>query len=168
LRTDNAYFLKDKFVVLLKGRKAVLMSAGYVIAGVSKDDLLEYLKNIHEITVEDHPDSNDYKVLTMKVDPKYLLRKRMALGNLLAKTSDAAITPDSLSEGTTTASVFINMGASDTENTWFEGFAVSVRHPETILETIVEHLRNIGVETQWASEHQELYQKLADCEDEDE
>jgi len=137
------------------------MSVCYVISGVSKEALLKHIKNIPEITVNDHPYAGDYKVLTMEIGPDYSLRKRVALGNFMAKISDGNITPDSLPEGTATASVFISMDIADKDNTWFEGFGVSTHHPETILAAIVEHLKSIGIESRWATEHEDLYRELA-------
>lgn len=118
------------------------MSTEYVVPNVSLERVLEAAAADDDIVVFDHGD--DYE-LSMPIDPQYSLAKRVKLANFLD------LPPDDLQQGTNKATVLL-LKVPDEINAWFMGRAVSMNHPELILERIAQIL-----DAPWFSEHDEEY-----------
>lgn len=128
------------------------MTVSYVIPGINRNNVLKAAIDIG-LRVEDK--GNTYR-LTLEIDPKYSLRKRMKLANM------ANIPADDVQHGDESSSIFIDK-TPDTENCWFVGSAVSITHPEVILDKLAEAL-----DSYWLSEHDPEYAQIAGYEDDEE
>jgi len=128
------------------------MSTGYVIPNVSWRQIIQATEAIDDIIVTDEGDSYHFH---MPIDPQYSIKKRINLG-IVTKSP-----PDNIQQGGDTAHVYLYK-TPDPDNAWFEGTAVSVNHPELILNKLTE-----TIEMPWYSEHDETYHIYAGSEEDE-
>jgi hypothetical protein len=126
------------------------MSTSYVIPNISYQKLLRTAEQLPNLLITD--EGNNY-LLRTPIDPHYSLQKRINLG----KTTN--IPPDNIQQGNNTASIRLYK-TEDTNNSWFEGTAVSINHPEIILNKLT-----LAIKIPWYSEHDEEYWTLIPDED---
>jgi len=130
------------------------MSTSYVITGINWQELIKRIPEISGLSVEEK--DGDWLISTS--DPevqKYNLRKRIKMAQMIGTP------PDYVQQGGSDAGVWLHK-TSDPENSWLTGYATSISSPEIVLERIVEYLNNIGLNSYWASEHDEEYDQLAE------
>jgi hypothetical protein len=105
------------------------MSASYVIPNVSQEEIIKIAEQTGLIVA----DKNDHYLISTSINPRYSLQKRARLGQVIN------IPPDNLQQGGDTASVRLYK-TKDADNSWFEMNAVSINHPEIVLDKIAEAL----------------------------
>ena len=132
------------------------MTIEYVILDISWQSLLQKLSEREEFAITE----TEKGVIRIAIDlgrkgDKYSLHKRVALSKVIG------IPPDDVQQGTNEAQIFLNQ-TEDTENTWLSGSAVSITHPELVLDAIVEALG----EHSWYSEYDDMFKILAGWEEE--
>lgn len=129
------------------------MSTSYVIPNVSWQQIIQTAEEIGDMVVTDE---GDYYHFRMPIDPQYSIRKRIGLG--IATESP----PDNIQQGDNTAHIYLYK-TLDHDNAWFEGYGVSINHPELILDKLAE-----AIEMPWYSEHNETYHIYAGREESEE
>jgi hypothetical protein len=141
------------------------MGTSYVVTGISGADLLKELPNIPEITMKFDEKDNSC-LLTTPTDNKYAVRKAAGLAKTVGRILKKEIAPDDTIGGGEVASVWLFQTPKDPDNAWFEGWGVSVNHPELVLEKIVKYLKEKGHESDAYSEHSEIYWLIVDADNE--
>ena len=125
------------------------MSMGYVIYGVPPSELLDVIRSDEHISVSDG--DGGYDIIYRHFDmAKYSLRKRVGLSRAIN------IPPDAIQQGGGTARIVL-MHTDDQDDCWFWANAVSVTHPEVVLDHIVDLLEAAGVDAYWLSENDDGY-----------
>lgn len=126
------------------------MSTEFVILDVNINQCLQALQLDDDIIVTDH---DDHYVVETPIDKQYSLQKRMAMSRIIG------IPGDDIQQGGNKASIFMNK-VEDDQNTWFTGYGTSVRHPEVVLDRIIELLKWQGVQASYMSEHDDGYHEM--------
>jgi hypothetical protein len=134
------------------------MSTSYVIPGATSEQVLSVLQTDDNMVVIN---DDDHYVIEMPIDLNYSLQKRMALARATEQPGD------DIQQGGNKASIFLIKSEDGTEDfCWFVGFATSIRHPELVLDRIVELLDAHGIESSWMSEYDEGFGDYMDGSDE--
>jgi hypothetical protein len=128
------------------------MSTSYVIPNTTPQQILQTAEQIPDLLITDE---GDHYLIRTPINPRYSLQKRTQLAQLTNTP------PDDIQQGTNTASIRLYK-TQDPDNTWFEMTAVSINHPEIILDKLAEALH-----TPWYSEHNETYWIYAGTDEDD-
>lgn len=109
---------------------------------VSREQVLEAAASDDDIVVLDL--GEDYE-LSMPIDPKYSLNKRVKFARVMN------VPPDYLQQGNNKATVLL-MKAPDEVNAWFMGYGTAASNPELVMERLSAIL-----DAPWFSEHDDEY-----------
>jgi hypothetical protein len=115
------------------------MSVGYVIPDVSQDVILSVLEIDDDIVVLDN---NDNYAISMPINPRYSLKKRIGLSQAIN------VPPDTVQQGGGKSSITLHK-TEDADNSWFSQTAASINHPEIILSKILDLLGSHGIDANW-------------------
>lgn len=134
------------------------MSVNYVIPGVSKHQIIQFLEQNDDIIILYE---KDYWAISTHIDTKYALRKRMALGRF------ANAPPDDIQQGGNKSHVNL-ADVPDDENAWFWCNSVSLNHPEWLLDYIVDNMPSQFELTYIPDTVDEYFDYMDDDDDDDE
>lgn len=125
------------------------MSQSFVLVGYDWESTLNAASDICSIQKSISSGTELYR-LQMSMPADYAMKKRIALSNAVG------VPGDDIQQSADYCTVFLYK-TDDTENTWFEGSATSINHPELILSALSDKL-----DTEWYSENDREYWDISD------